>query len=65
MNVAAKSKHLTPCADEPLPRTSHQWHLLFDKVIDPSCATPRDRFEAFTRAVMDKLSQRWIRTTRT
>jgi starch phosphorylase len=65
MNVAANSKYLTPGADAPLPHGSHQRHLLFDKIIDPSCATPRDRFEAFARAVRDKLSQRWIRTTRT
>jgi starch phosphorylase len=27
--------------------------------------TPLDSFEAFARAVRDKLSQRWIRATRT
>lgn len=58
MNVAEKSKHLTPCANEPLPRSSHQWDLLSDKIIDPSCATPRDKLEAFAREVRGNLSQR-------
>ena len=37
-------------------------HLLFDKVIDPASATPRDRFEAFAHSIRDILSQRWVHT---
>ena len=37
-------------------------HLLFDNVIDPTVASPRERFEALARSVRDVLSQRWVRT---
>jgi starch phosphorylase len=37
-------------------------HLVFDGVIDPAAAGPRERFEAFARSVRDVLSQRWVRT---
>ena len=40
-------------------------HLLFDNVIPPDAAGPRDRFEAFARSVRDVLSQRWVRTEQT
>jgi len=40
-------------------------HLLFDNIIDPSAASPRDRFEAFARGVRDVLSQRWTLTEKT
>ena len=37
-------------------------HLLFDKVIKPTAAGPRERFEAFAHSVRDILSQRWVLT---
>jgi starch phosphorylase len=40
-------------------------HLVFDNVIDPAAAGPRERFEAFARSVRDVLSQRWIKTENT
>ncbi len=43
----------------------YQRHLVFDKVIDPETADPRERFEAFARSVRDVLSQRWINTENT
>ena len=43
----------------------YERHLLFDDVIDPSAAGPRERFEAFARSVRDVLSQRWVRTEQT
>jgi starch phosphorylase len=41
---------------------SYEQHLVTDTVVDPSNAAPRDRFEAFARAVRDILSRRWIDT---
>src|SRR6478672_2561399 len=43
----------------------YERHLVFDDVIDPSAAGPRERFEAFARSVRDILSQRWVRTEQT
>jgi starch phosphorylase len=43
----------------------YERHLLFDSAIDVSAATPRDRFEAFARAVRDVLAQRWVLTEKT
>src|SRR5947208_918094 len=43
----------------------YERHLLFDKAIDASAATPRDQFEAFAHAVRDVLSQRWVLTEKT
>src|SRR6266850_6057200 len=43
----------------------YERHLVFDSVLDPSAAGPRERFEAFARSVRDVLSQRWVRTERT
>src|SRR5262245_24818306 len=40
----------------------YERHLLFDDVVTPSAAGPRERFEAFARSVRDILSQRWVRT---
>ena len=37
-------------------------HLLFDDVIAPAAAGPRERFEAAARSVRDVLSQRWVLT---
>jgi starch phosphorylase len=40
----------------------YERHLLFDNVIGPAAAGPRDRFEAVARSVRDILSQRWVLT---
>ena len=40
-------------------------HLLFDRTVDVTTATPRDRFEAAARSVRDVLSQRWLLTEKT
>src|SRR5262245_11134317 len=40
----------------------YERHLVFDGVLAPSAAGPRERFEAFARSVRDVLSQRWVRT---
>jgi glycogen phosphorylase len=37
-------------------------HLLFDNIIKPTAAGPRETFEAFARSVRDILSQRWVLT---
>jgi starch phosphorylase len=44
---------------------TYERHLVFDNVVDPNAAGPRERFEAFARAVRDVLSQRWINTENT
>jgi glycogen phosphorylase len=44
---------------------SYERHLITDTVVDPKSAAPRDRFEAFARAVRDLLAQRWIATHET
>jgi starch phosphorylase len=43
----------------------YERHLVFDKVVDPAAAAPRERFEAFARSVRDLLSRRWIHTEKT
>src|SRR5262245_49773658 len=43
----------------------YERHLVFDQVLDPAAAGPRERFEALTRSVRDVLSQRWVRTEQT
>ena len=48
-------------ADEAL----YNRHLLFDDVIDPFKATPREQFEAMARSVRDVISQRWLLTEKT
>src|SRR5260370_29877761 len=40
----------------------YERHLLFDNVVKPAAAGPRERFEAFARSVRDILSQRWVLT---
>ena len=40
----------------------YERHLVFDSVLAPAAAGPRERFEAFARSVRDVLSQRWVRT---
>src|SRR5208282_3767041 len=43
----------------------YERHLLFDDVVAPGTAGPRERFEAAARSVRDVLSQRWILTDST
>src|ERR1700730_9919173 len=43
----------------------YERHLVFDRVIDPKVASPRERFEAFSRAMRDILAQRWVLTKTT
>src|SRR5262249_6142928 len=43
----------------------YERHLVFDSVVAPTTAGPRERFEAFARSVRDVLSQRWVRTEET
>src|SRR6267142_1166942 len=40
----------------------YERHLVFDNIVDPMAAGPRERFEAVARSVRDVLSQRWVRT---
>src|SRR6201993_3608159 len=40
----------------------YERHLLFDDVVAPDAAGPRERFEAIARSVRDVLSQRWVLT---
>jgi starch phosphorylase len=35
----------------------YERHLIFDNVVQPTAAGPRERFEAFTRSVRDILSE--------
>src|SRR5208282_994652 len=41
---------------------SYERHLMFDNVLNPACATLRERFEAVAHSVRDVLAQRWVRT---
>jgi starch phosphorylase len=43
----------------------YERHLVFDRAIDPKVASPRERFEAFSRSVRDILAQRWVQTKTT
>ena len=43
----------------------YERHLVFDRVIDPSVATARERFEAVSHSIRDVLAQRWVLTRRT
>jgi len=43
----------------------YERHLLFDDIIAPYSAGPRERFEAVVRSVRDVLSQRWVLTEST
>jgi starch phosphorylase len=40
----------------------YERHLLFDNVVKPTAAGPRERFEALAHSVRDILSQRWVLT---
>src|SRR5262249_4227650 len=42
----------------------YERRLVFDHVIDPGDAGPRERFEALAAAIRDVRSQRWVRTQR-
>ena len=56
------------CGPIPLVGTENAFferHLIFDRVIDPVVASPRERFEAFSRSVRDILAQRWVLTKKT
>jgi starch phosphorylase len=43
----------------------YERHLVFDEVIDPTNAGPREQFEALARSTRDVISQRWLLTERT
>jgi len=43
----------------------YERHLVFDRVIDPSVATARERFEAVSHSIRDILAQRWVLTRST
>jgi starch phosphorylase len=43
----------------------YERHLVFDHVVDPQEADPRQQFEALAWAVRDVLAQRWVKTKRT
>jgi starch phosphorylase len=43
----------------------YERHLLFDDVVSPTAAGPRERYEALARSVRDVLSQRWVLTDET
>jgi starch phosphorylase len=43
----------------------YERHLVFDNVVKPAAAGPREQFEAFARSVRDILSQRWVLTEET
>lgn len=40
----------------------YERHLVFDNVVNPTVAGPRERFEAAARSIRDVLSQRWVST---
>ncbi len=40
----------------------YERHLVFDNVVAPEKAGPRERFEAVARSIRDVISQRWLRT---
>jgi len=43
----------------------YERHLVFDNVVDPAFAQPRERFEAYARSIRDILARRWVMTRRT
>ena len=43
----------------------YERHLVFDRVIDLSVATDRERFEAVSHSIRDVLAQRWVLTRST
>jgi starch phosphorylase len=40
----------------------YERRLVFDHILDPKDAAPREQFEAVATAIRDVLSQRWVRT---
>ena len=70
MKRVPKSELLTRYGCGPMQFAGHsdalyERHLLFDNVVDPDAAGPRERFEAVARSVRDMLSQRWLLTEST
>src|SRR5262249_5713975 len=47
------------------PVAAYERHLVFDHMVDPGEATPRNRFWAIARALRDLLAQRWLKTKQT
>ena len=43
----------------------YERHLIFDHVLEPKKADPREQFEAVARSVRDVISQRWLKTEHT
>jgi len=43
----------------------YERHLIFDHVVDPKQAGPRDQYESAARSLRDIISQRWLRTEKT
>ncbi len=46
-------------------RAWYDRHLVFDQVVAPESATPRQKFESLARAVRDLLTHRWLKTQQT
>src|SRR5438094_888627 len=40
----------------------YERHLLYDNIVAPTDAGPREQFEAAARSARDILAQRWVRT---
>ncbi len=67
-NLKRSAIYQSPYERVPDPFTTtdgYERHLVFDKVVDPASAGPREQFEAFARAVRDVLSRQWIDTENT
>jgi starch phosphorylase len=47
------------------PTASYERHLVFDNIVQPEAANPRERFHALARSLRDLLTWRWLRTRRT
>jgi starch phosphorylase len=62
---SAESNEYGPVHLVGTPNGLFERHLLYDNVVERAAASPRDRFEAFARAVRDLLSQRWVATEST
>ena len=54
-----------PIAFSGTPNASYERRLVFDHVVRPERADPRQRFEAVAWALRDLLSQRWLKTDET
>jgi glycogen phosphorylase len=44
------------------PNASYERHLVFDHIVEPQAASPRERFEAVATSLRDLLAQRWLKT---